>query len=310
MTLVSIHKERKTRLDSSEGRVKRPLKPTPDNPVVVSASELSTFLRCRVKWNWRYQHRIVPIERPHAFSFGDAVHNIIERWYLVPEKNRTPERIAKIAKKQLRLTNPEELSLDDLELIKAMVTGYADYAGPRDAELRLRNVKPEDMFELPLNKDGSILIRGKIDLHFRVGSMKNTMGLFEHKTASQIRNDTLDLNMQLSVYLWALRQMYPKKKRFIGWRNVLRKQMPGPRVRAALFARMSVERTDEEIDQWAVDTERVVFDMLDAAIYPNPTKDCSWDCDFQVPCLLRGTPDVKGVLATNFKKKEPYDGGR
>src|SRR5260221_9894846 len=99
------------------------------------------------------------------------------------------------------------------------------------------------------------------------------------------------MNLQLSVYHWALRQLFPKSRRYIIYYTVLRKQMPGPRVRAELFAREAVERTDEEIDQWADDTRRAVLDMPGAAIYPHYMDNCMWDCDYRNPCLLRGRKD-------------------
>jgi hypothetical protein len=179
----------------------------------------------------------------------------------------------------------------------------------KDKELGLKNVKTEQMFDLPLSEDGSVRIRGYIDVEFQIGTLSRAIGCFEHKTCSSISLGKVDTNIQLSVYLWALRQKYPKAKRFIAYRNYLRKQMPGPRVKAALFAREAIERTDDEIDQWAVDMYHTALDMLDAAIYPNPTDDCSWDCDFQTPCLLRGNnEDMEHVLSTTYRMKENRHG--
>lgn len=308
--LVSIHRSRELAIEASAPRAKRIKRPTPERPLILSASELRDFLRCRVRWAWRHQLGIVPRKKPIPLTFGGLGHQILAAWYALPERERTVKRMRRIAKRILGATNPEDLDVKDLELLEAMCVGYAEWAKPRDEAIGLEKLQPERWFELPLTKDGSIRVRGAIDATFRVGSLRRTVGCFEHKFKSQIRIDAIDLNLQLSVYLWALRQLYPEAKRYIAYYNVLRKQMPGPRVKADLFARESVERTDEEIDQWAIDTERIALDMLDAAIYPNPMDNCSWDCDYQVPCMLRGRPDDMAVVfQRDFKDKDDTDTG-
>jgi len=42
--------------------------------------------------------------------------------------------------------------------------------------------------------------------------------------------------------------------------------------------------------------------------YPNPTRDCSWDCDFRTPCLLMdGGLDWQYVIKENYQKREEGD---
>lgn len=303
--VISIHRKKKLPIIASSDRVRKPPKPTADQPLIISASELRDFLRCRVKWFWRHQMRIEPLEKPTALAVGALGHNILEKWYEYPRKKRTVKRMRKIANDMLMSTSPDELDIKDLELVKAMCIGYADWAKPRDKELGIDEVKPEMWFEEPLTEDRSILIRGKIDGVFMVDSLVDTVGAFEHKFKGQIKIDIVDLNLQLSVYLWAMRKKFPEAKNYIAYYNVLRKQIPGPRVRADLFAREPVERTGDEIDQWAIDTQRAALDMVDAAVYPNPMDSCSWDCDYQIACILRGRPkDLKHVFKTQYKSKD------
>lgn len=307
MAKLSIHRERSLPIigASDRLRIKKRPKPTPENPLIVSASELSDFLRCRVKWLWRHYHRLTPIGGVVPLAFGGLGHSVMEGWYGIPEwKDRTTKAMRKAAKKVLGGTRPEELSLKDLELLEAMTVGYAAWARPRDRALKMRNVQVERWFDLPLG-DGSVRVRGKIDVVFRQASLRSTMAALEHKFKAAIKLDTVETISQLSVYLWALRQLYPGEKRYIAHYNVLRKQMPGPRVKADLFAREAVERSNDEIAQWEIDTTRTAKDMLDAAIYPNPMESCSFDCDFKIPCLLRGSPgDLRHVLKSHYKTKD------
>lgn len=304
MGMTSVHRT-PTKLIASQDRLKQPPRPTSAKPLIISASELRDFLRCRVRHAWRYQLRLVPAAGSINLETGALVHQLLEHWYAQPLAKRTVPRMAKLVAKHLGGYTPQALQTEDLELIKAMTTGYAAWAIPEDQKIGLRECEPEKWFELPLTEDKSIIVRGKIDNVFPSHALKKTIGAHEYKTKSRLDVSMIDLNLQLSVYLWALRQLYPKMKRYVVYYNVLRKQMPGPRVRAELFVREAVERTDEEIEQWARDTRRAVMDMPGAAIYPNPTDSCSWDCDFRNPCLLRGRPtDLKAVLTREFKPKD------
>lgn len=301
--LVSIHRLTKPSLLAAGDAAVERVVPTRKRPIVISASELRDWLRCRVKHHWRHQCRLVPKKGIENLGIGILVHEILEQWYGQPWKERSVKRMAWLAKRRLRGTIPHDLDIESLELVRAMTIGYAAWAKPQDLEIGLRECTPERWYELPL-AEGRIIVRGKIDLVFEPRTLKRTMALNEYKTKAQIRVDMVDLNLQISVYLWALRQLFPKHRRYIAYYNVLRKQMPGPRVKADLFHREAVERTDDEIDQWTKDTERAALDMVGAAIYPNPMDSCAWDCDYQGPCLMRGRPsDLKDLLKREFRPK-------
>lgn len=270
--------------------------------MIISASELRDFLRCRVRWHWRYQCRLEPIAGKEALSMGSLVHEITEAWYRLPIKKRGVKSMTRLAKARIRETRLEALDTQARELIEAMCVGYAAWAKQEDPSIGLVECFPEDPFELPLTPDGSILVRGRIDNRFK--PRKRVMAMQELKTAGQFRDKGLDTLIQLSTYLWAMRVKYPKNDRYIAYYTEMRKQLPSERVRAPLFQRQEVERTAEEVDQWVLDVQRAALDMLDAAIYPNPNANCSWDCDFQIPCLQRGTDDLEYTLRTGYRIKE------
>lgn len=303
--LVSIHRLQKPSVLASQPALDARPVPTRKRPMIISASELRDWLRCRVKHHWRYQCRVVPIEEPENLAIGGAVHQLLEGWYRNPWKERTVKRMDFVVRNYFKGTTTRELDADNTELVKAMAIGYAAWArGGEDENIGLRECNPERWFELPLTDSGRIIVRGKLDNEFVVRALKRAMGVCEFKTKGQIRVDMVDMNLQLSVYLWALRRLHPKFRRFLAYYTILRKQMPGPRVRSELFHREAVERSDEEIEQWAIDTERAVMDMPGAAVYPSPMDSCGWDCDYQGPCLMRGNPsDLKFLFKTKFKRK-------
>lgn len=301
----SAHRIEKPSLLASQGRLAIGRPPTKDKPLIISVSELRDWLRCRVKHHWRHQCRLEPLQRAEPLAMGTLGHQMLEGWYGLPLAKRTVKAMEKAAITASKNTTETSLSADDRDLLIAMCTGYAEWAGPLDAEEGIGDVTPETEFDFPLTLAADIRVRGKIDTMYRSTNSKKTVGCHEHKFKSRIDTGAIELNMQLSTYLWALRQITPGMLTYRAHFNILRKQRPGPRVTGELFFRENIERTDEEIAQWADDTRRAVLDMYGAAVYPNPMDSCKWDCDFQGPCLLRGDAEaLRDVLDSQYKPRE------
>lgn len=295
--------------------------PTPDNPMVIHQSELGHWLRCRVKWFLRNQLRLIRKGGARNLEMGSIYHHIHESWYTLPWDERTRKNMRQIAK--LLAWSPTlldehgkakpvlALGNDDRALIEAMAVNWASWCKDpanehNDRAIGLHKAKlwPEMEFEFPLG-DGSILIRGRIDMPFKPTTYRHTMSCVETKTRASFRDENLEQTLQCTSYLWAMMKKWPKKKRYTLWFQRSRKQMPTARVRAALHDRMEISRTKEEIMQWEIDTYRACIDMLGAAIYPSPQDSCSFSCDYQGPCILRGLPkDLKHVLRHEYEYKQ------
>lgn len=299
-------------------RMKVPFEPTPERPMIISASEVSQFLRCRLQWNWdkRVGLRSTKVSMPRVN--GILVHVAKEEFFQLDRADRTPEAMVQSVRVARKKVKEVPITSKDAELATAMLTGYARWVRKKhehsDKNIGKKKVVPEWQFVLPLVKDGRILIRGKIDELFEPTIYKRVLAMDETKTKNQISFDMMDMDAQLTTYLWAMWKasttgMCPLPKpfhsrrydRYIAWRTVLRRQMPGPRVKAALFAREPIERTPEELIMWEKDTGRIVRDMMDAAIYPTRRDSCRFDCDFYQLCLSRGNKhDMKEIIAEQF----------
>lgn len=303
-------------------RMKTPFEPTPENPMIISASEVGQFLRCRLQWNWekRVGLRSKKVSMPRVN--GIVVHATKEQLYQLERPDRTPEAMDKAMKKAIKGITEVPVTPKDRELAKAMLDGYIRWARSKSNEHSDKNIGkkivfPEWQFVLPLVKDRSILIRGKIDELFQPTIYKRVLAMDETKTKNQISFDMMDMDAQLTTYLWAIWKssttgecplpeplQQRRYDRFIAWRTVLRRQMPGPRVKAALFAREPIERSIADLKLWERDTRRVVRDMLDAAIYPTKRETCKWDCDFYELCLARGSKsDLKALIKEQYTIK-------
>lgn len=289
-------------------RMKLPFKPTPKNPMIVSASEIGSFLRCRLQWNWRHRVGLESTKMAAPRAIGILFHDGKDHWYREPSKKRTPELMDRIARSVIKAASfPVEPK--DKELTRAMLVGYASWVlanhDKSDRAIGKRKVNPEFEFSLPLVEDGSILVRGKIDEWFKPTIFRNTIALEETKTKNAIEFDMLDLNAQLTTYIWALSEKFPQYDEYQAFRTVARRQMPGPRVKAPLFGRSdAVVRDPDDLKMWVKDTRRIVRDMMDAAIYPTPTDRCKWDCDFYNLCLVRSNKqDLTDVIHSEFITK-------
>jgi len=316
----SIHRTEMTGPLQGGPRMKEPFVPTPETPLIISTSEISQFLRCRLQWNWdkRVGLRSKKVSMPRVN--GILVHATKEEFYKLERRERTPKAMDTAAKAAFKKVTEVPVTSKDRELATAMLQGYIAWVRDDDSNehsdrnIGKKDVVPEWAFVLPLVKDRSILIRGKIDEMFEPRIYKKVLALDETKTKNAISFDMMDLDAQLTTYLWAMWKSsttdawllpepfrHRRYDRFIAWRTVLRRQMPGPRVKAPLFARESIERSPEDLIMWERDTLRVVRDMLDAAIYPTRRESCRYDCDFYELCLNRGNKhDLKSIIAEQF----------
>jgi hypothetical protein len=304
----SLHRETLDGPLQGAPRMKLPFKPSPERPMIVSISEISSFLRCRLQWNWSKRLGLRSRKAGMPRVNGILVHNVKEEFFKLRRGQRTPEVMQKMAKQVINKVKEVPVTPKDRDLATAMLMGYVEWVRSKhdlsDRAIGKRDVWPEWEFVLPLVEDRSILIRGKIDELFEPTIYKGVLAMDETKTKNGISFDMMDMDAQLTTYLWAMWKEYPDYKRYIAWRTVLRRQMPGPRVKAPLFGRESIERTPEELLLWERDTLRIVYDMLDAAIYPNKNESCKWSCDFYELCLARGSKsDLKHIMKEQFDKE-------
>jgi hypothetical protein len=318
----SIHRTEMDGPLQGADRMDTPFKPTPKNPLIISTSELGQFLRCRLQWNWdkRVGLQSNKISMPRVN--GILVHAAKEELYQLERPERTPQAMRQAAKTAFKKVKEVPINAKDKELATAMLDGYMRWVRGKheqsDRSIGKKQVFPEWQFVLPLVKDRSILIRGRIDELFMPSIYKRVLALDETKTKNQISFDMMDMDAQLTTYLWAmwkatttdecpLPQPLRKRRfdRFIAWRTVLRRQMPGPRVKAALFARECIERSADDLIMWERDTVRIVHDMLDAAIYPSKRESCRYDCDFYELCLVRGSKrDLKELIREQYTTQQ------
>lgn len=302
----SIHKLERPSWRAAQGRKSRPV-PTPAAPLVISASELLSWLRCRVQHHWSYQVRLRLADTPERLAVGTLGHEVIEHFYKKPRAERTVAYMQRLVKRHVHRSSVDAVSTESRTLLAAMLPGYAKWVQtPRvceytDKEIGLDRCFPELEFNVPLTADGSIRVKGKLDGVFKSTTQRHTIGIIETKFLKDIRINDLENRLQLSMYLWALTKLFPKARHFLAYYQILRKMAPSPRVKSPLFHRELVERTPDELHLWEKDVEHMMMDMNGGGVYPSPMDSCQWSCDYLIPCGLRSAPaDLKHVLDTMF----------
>jgi hypothetical protein len=165
---------------------------------LLTASCMSTFLRCQRMFYWRYEIGLKPVRNSHALRFGSAWHVAMEcRWQGMSYEDALAQAVAKA-------DTFEEI---DVATLAAMLAGYyARYAGENEI---IKSLFHEQEFRFPLVGSRTFDVAGKID-----GLGLTVFGdeaLVEHKTTSEgIEADSpywnvLRFNSQIYQYVGASR---------------------------------------------------------------------------------------------------------
>lgn len=314
----------------------------PPAPVLLRNSERTTYRRCRHRWAWKYLDRLDSTGTKGALAFGTLVHAALEEHYRPgvkrgPHPAHTFAELFDAAGEEFGQWDEDGSRHDARELGVAMLEHYVEFWGD-DSHLEVYT--PEYPFEIPiLTPKGKYLVTmvGKFDLVFR-DHRDGQLWLSDHKTAKSIKTDYLQLDDQAGTYLLVANDVLRaegvlgKKERIAGvLYNFLRKAKPDPRPQddhgrylnkdgsvskvqpPDHFLRHKVyrSRADDKSELKRVRAEAYEMNLVREGrlpIYKNPTKDCSWDCDFFEMCILHETGgDWEELRDLTMKTWDPYE---
>lgn len=252
----------------------------------VSISRIKTFKACRRAYELKYIYNLVPVETAESLETGLSYHEKLEQLY-----------------------HDGFVDVADMSKEAAMVTAYAKYIYPR---FRMKSV--EDWFEYLL-PNGDKLI-GRTD------GITDDGVLVEHKTTSQEIGEDYEYNLQWDEQLLAYMLATGSRKM---WYTICRK----PTIRqkkgeadTEFFNRMldwydedtdskirllMVERTDEEINEFALDLRKTLYDIAHCDHYYKNCLHCfryGRRCEYSSICL-HYDPNQTYI---EFKKREDDHG--
>lgn len=183
---------------------------TPFHLKDTSATERSSFKDCHRSWFLQYGHRLGKSEGYMPFIFGTAMHEALAAFYSGGSALETWELAWDEAVKELdaelgglaKFAAPEHIELGDLG--RAMLVNYLRHEETDPVVDEVIDV--EERFEVPIrNGKGRVLARLSVQLDL-LGKRRGKLVVVDHKTASSAPNlSLLDMNDQMTAYIWAVR---------------------------------------------------------------------------------------------------------
>lgn len=217
--------------------------------------------------------------------------------------------------------DPEWIKVFDLA--KLMVEGFEEWRKETGADAGTEVVAIEERltaFAGTYNGD-DVYITGQPDLILR-DTMTGETIIDDWKTVASLeRPATLDIDDQKLTYGWlAEASGHERVARFR--HTQLKKSKRTARATPPFYARHEVTYSQDQRDIHKVHLSGTIRDMVEAVqkaeadpyahhsvLYPTPTRDCSWRCDFLVPCTMMDQgDDAEGFLNVNFlPRKAPSE---
>jgi hypothetical protein len=223
-------------------------------PYVIRTSERTNFKKCRQLWDFTSQLRnnLESTRMNHNLAFGIDIHVGLQFFYDPEAYNqdlvvRTNSAVLAFTESNQQRRDLEDettggLSDERIEeyeqraiLGAGMLRRYAEWADPRDKKLGLKPIAVEWKFQIPVydNQGNPLVINSRpVVYQLRVDMVAEhgdgTVWIWDHKTAGNLSDtDHLELDTQLSSYMWALAIKTGKPVSGFMY-NELEKKVPSP----------------------------------------------------------------------------------
>jgi hypothetical protein len=300
----------------------------------VSNSELRTFKRCPRKWWIAYYRRREPRgeELVGPRSIGTRVHFALATYYSgtfdPDEALRTYKEISEEDRNRFFERDPlgDAGKLNsEIDLGRIMLEGYFDWLAETGADWGLNVVAAETPIEAPLAGFENVNIRGKLDLRLQ-REFDGARLFLDHKTVGSLQqaNGTIIQDEQMLTYhLLEKLEAYAigdesGERTDGGLYSMLRKVKRTAAAKPPFYDRIEVRHNDEELRNFYIRITGQVSRILEAetalglgtnhqyVVPPNPTRDCSWDCDFYRLCpMFDDGSRAEDFLRDNFVVADP-----
>ena len=296
----------------------------------IRQSEFTQYQRCPRKHHFAYTHNVVPIveatQRREPASgqrdAGSAFHAGAEALHLGHTLNAACEAATKYVDetRAIRLVGepPPLTKADDkgwwevVRLAHAMVAGYSYWLEDTGFDAGSETLEVELPWGAENPNTGGAVAYGMIDLLGR-DAIRGGLVTDDVKSVSNFSQTPMPTDFQLRTYCWGVWKTYGEVPVGAGHRMAKRVLRTGT-AKPPFFMyapihidQMILEKHEQVLTHRALAILEARSYGLDAehpALYPNPTKDCSWDCDFKSLCpMVDEGDDWQDVMALNFIEK-------
>lgn len=239
---------------------------------------MSTFLRCRKRYYWRFVRGYVGKTPQTAPEFGRCIHKALDTWFKTHDRDAA---IATFAKEFVE--NPAD-DKRTLAVGKKLLMLYTE----KYAHEGFKVLASELPFSASV-KAGNFTLIGRID---KIIEWDKAILVMDHKTTSRLGYEfffKVKPNMQFDGYIWAARQLgFPGCSGILLDALLVAKGLTTPAQLAKLqpLGRDVSMRTDEELSDYLRNICLIVEDIrkcYETDIWYDNTESC---CDF-VECPYR-----------------------
>lgn len=298
---------------------------TTTEPVRISNSEIQTFKDCRRRWWFTYYRRLRPKveEFTGALALGSRIHEALDMYY----SKGIPllDAHAELVKRDMKVLNDEYRDTSNLEteaeLGRVMLEGYLEWVEINGIDAELEMISTEEVIERPM-LDGRVTLQGKIDMRVR-RKIDGARMFRDFKTVGGSFADfgsIAHMNEQVLTYMLLEEAQNQEGERADGAIfTMLRKVKRGAYAKPPFYDQIEVRHNKfalrsfyERLEGTLEDIMRV-RDALDAGeshfrhVYPKPSRDCKWKCQFFAICpLVDDGSAAEAAISDAFVVADPY----
>jgi len=199
-------------------------------------------------------------------------------------------------------------------MASVMLDGYVDWLQDTGHEAGMATEQVEWKWEFPLPEAGDgVSVYGQVDLLMRDSLRGDGLILDDVKSVADFSVCPTPVDFQLRTYALAVRETMGETPVSIGHRRA-RRVLRTSKAKPPFYDRYPIPVNDQILDAHKGHLATRVVDIIWAkqyatepeheALYPNPTKDCSWDCDFKDICsMVDEGDDWQHIVARDYDVK-------
>jgi hypothetical protein len=285
-----------------------------DLPLTITNSELGDYRRCKRRWWLKYVLMLAKYEDAGTgpMWIGIVIHGALEQW--VKDKTDPVQLVKDIYEmftsyyddpndrvQALRLEGLRK----DRDLAVLMVEGFLQWQEEEGLQADLELIGPEQDLTVPSRIKG-VSLRGKLDVRARRIS-DGRIVFIDWKTVGSFGKilNTIDISEQFRYYamLQALESMQQNEGAEPQYTDggvvvMLRRVKRTANAKPPFYAKEEIRFNKHELSSMWARTHAMIAEMLSIReqlaaggdhrrlVYPTPSGDCDWDCDFLPVCHL------------------------
>lgn len=294
-------------------------------PLRISNSEIQTFKDCRRRWWLTYYRRLRPRQESMtgALALGSRVHNALDMYYsqgvpLLEAHSHFLDKDRALLEAAFRDTSDLE---SEGELGRIMLEGYLEWVEDNGIDAELEMISTEEVIDMPLF-DGKVELQGKIDM--RVRRKADGVRMFrDFKTVGGSFTDftqMAQMNEQILTYMMLETAQNKEGERSEGGIfTMLKKVKRSANARPPFYEQMEVRHNIFTLRNFWQRIHGTISDMLRVrealdeganhqfVVYPRPSRDCKWKCQFFSVCpLMDDGSAAEQAIEEAYVSSDPY----